>query len=181
MDWLYDVQQRLCRKNQVLFVKDSPFLADLYTLIQAQTHRTLVLWAFDFAEETVQLLQGRYPMETRLEAALSISRDWAAGKVKMPLAQHAILQAHAVAKEVQSAEDVALCHAVGQACAVVHTPGHTLGFPLYELTALVRRYGLPGCKDAIEARKQDYIERIFVCSARQSDPHYEWAPFLREN
>lgn len=49
----------------------------------------------------------------------------------MPMARHAILQAHAVAKEMGSLEDIVLCHAIGQACGVIHTKGHAMGFPIY--------------------------------------------------
>jgi hypothetical protein len=45
MNWLNEVQNRINRKNQVLFAKSSEFLADLAALIQEQNHRTMVLWA----------------------------------------------------------------------------------------------------------------------------------------
>lgn len=178
MSWLNEVQSKINRKNQVLFAKDSIFLADLAALIQAQNHRTLVLWAFEFAGETVQKLLARYPGEKRLEYAVLTSKAWAAGKVKMPLAQRAILQAHAVAKELDDLEDIALCHAVGQACGVVHTTGHALGFPIYELTAIVRRYGVPECRGAVEARKRQYIERICYWREHCEDEPREWADFM---
>lgn len=178
MDWLNEVQNRINRKNQVLFFKNSEFLANLAALIQEQNHRTMVLWAFGFADETVQKLFARYPNEKRLEAAVLTSKDWAAGKVKMSVAQHAILQAHAVAKGIDSPEDIALCHAVGQACGVVHTKGHAIGFPIYELTAIIRHYGVPECKKAVEERKQQYIERIYDWRAQEKDCPYEWADFM---
>lgn len=124
MDWLDEVRARMKRKNQVLFTKDSALLQDLRMLFDAQHHRAMVLWALEFAEETAGVLQARYPQETRPCEAVQLSRAWAAGKVKMHMAQRAILQAHAVAKEIEPPEDIALCHAVGQACGVVHTAGH---------------------------------------------------------
>jgi hypothetical protein len=128
MNWLNEVQNRVNRKNQVLFAKDSEFLADLAALIQEQNHRTMVLWAFEFADETVQKLFERYPNEKRLESAVLTSKDWSAGKVKMPVAKRTILQAHAVAKEIDSLEDIALCHAIGQVCGVVHANGQLSDF-----------------------------------------------------
>ncbi|WP_051571951.1 putative immunity protein [Ruminiclostridium cellobioparum] len=112
-------------------------------MIQEQNHRTMVLWAFEFADETAQKLFERYPNKKRLGSAVLTSKDWAAGKVKMPVAKRAILQAHAVAKEIDSLEDIALCHAIGQACGVVHANGHAIGFPIYDLTAIIRKYGVP--------------------------------------
>jgi len=181
MDWINEVQNRLKRKNQILFAKNSEFLADLAALIQEQNHRTMVLWAFEFSDEAVQKLFERYPNEKRLESAVLTSKDWAAGKVKMPVAQRAILQAHAVAKGIDSPEDVALCHAVGQACGVVHAKGHAIGFPIYELTAIIRHYGVPECKGVVEERKQQYIERMHYWHENYETYPGEWADFLMTN
>ncbi len=83
MDWLIDVQQRMKRKNSILFAKDSPFLADLSDLISQIDHHALVLWALELAEEAAAVLLLRYPDETRPMAAVLTSGDWAAGRVKM--------------------------------------------------------------------------------------------------
>ncbi|MFC4684054.1 putative immunity protein [Exiguobacterium sp. s149] len=176
MDWMTEVEQRLKRGNQLLFAKDSVLLTDLNTMIHGQNRRTLALWAFELADEAVQALSERYPDETRLKTAVQLSRAWAAGNVKMPVAKQAILQAHAVAKEIDSLEDQALCHAIGQACSVVHTPGHALGFPIYELTALVHRHGVRVCQPIVEARVKHYMERIESWRAHTSE--YEWATFM---
>ncbi|WP_058764292.1 putative immunity protein [Exiguobacterium chiriqhucha] len=179
MDWMTEVELRLKRGNQLLFAKDSVLLIDLNEVIQAQDRRTLALWAFELADEAVQALSERYPDETRLKTAVQLSRAWAAGNVKMNVAKQAILQAHTVAKELDSFEDQALCHAIGQACSVVHTSGHALGFPIYELTALVRYHGVPACHSIIEARMKHYMERIEYWSARTIE--YEWATFMMKD
>lgn len=181
MDWLNEAQNRINKKNKVLFAKDSAFLADLAALIQEQNHRTMVLWAFEFADETVQSLFARYPNEKRLEAAVLTSKAWAAGKVKMPVAKRAILQAHAVAKEIDALEDIALCHAIGQACGVVHANGHAIGFPIYDLTAIIRHHGVPGCKRAVEERKQQYFERLYYWREHYKAYPYDWADFMITN
>ncbi len=178
MDWLDEVQNKIKRKNQILFAKNSEFLADLTALIQAQNHQTMVLWAFEFADETVEKLFERYPNEKRLELAVRTSKAWAAGKVKMPVAQHAILQSHAVAKEIDSLEDIALCHAVGQACGVVHAKGHAIGFPIYDLTAIIRHCGVPECKGIVEERKRQYIERIYYWREHDKNDPSQWADFI---
>lgn len=178
MNWMDDVKSRLKRKNQVLFAKDSEFLQDLILLIQKQNHRTVALWAFEFADETVAILSARYPGEKRFEEAVAASKDWAAGKVKMRFAQRAILNVHAVAKEISSPEDITLCHAVGQACGVVHTAGHAIGFPIYELTAIIRRYGIDECKEPVVARKAQYIERLLYWKESHAACPYEWADFM---
>ncbi len=178
MDWLEEVKEKDRRKNQILFGKDSEYLRDLRMLLEGQSHIVVTLWALDLAEESVEILKAKYPAETRPEEALTAARDWAAGKVKMRFAQRKILDCHAVAKELTDKADMALCHAIGQACAVVHTAGHAMGYPMYDLTALVYRHGLDGCAEFVEARKQEYITRLLDWSANEKDEERTWASFL---
>ena len=71
-----------------------------------------------------------------------------------------------------------LCHAFGQACSVVHTVGHALGYPSYELTAIARGVGVYDCRVQIEARVREYIERLYYWRAHTCD-YSDWARFLR--
>ncbi len=178
MNLLEEIQTKIKRKNQILLTQDSAFLADLRDLIELENHKTLILWALEFAEESVKILVDRYPNEHRFELAVHLVRDWAEGKVKMDVAKHAILQVHAFTKEITSLEDKALCHAIGQACSVVHTRKHALGFPIYDLTAIIRHYGLPKCEEFLVNRKQHYIDRIYYWSEHYTDENYQWADFL---
>ena len=57
MNWIDEVQTKLKKKNQVLLSKDSPYLQDVRQLFQEQNHRVMVLWAFDFAAETIKELK----------------------------------------------------------------------------------------------------------------------------
>ena len=139
MDWLDEVRIRLKKRNQVLFAKDMEYLQDVAILFREQNHKIMVLWALDLASESVAKLEEKYPDETRPREALEAAWAWAAGMIKMRPAQRKILNCHAFAKEIDSREDIALCHAVGQACAVVHTEGHAIGYPIYDLSAIVYR------------------------------------------
>lgn len=179
MNWMDEVSARLKRKNQVLFAKDSEFLQDLDQLFREQSHIALALWAFDLAGESVAALEEKYPHERRPREALVATRDWAAGRIKMPLAQRKILDCHALAKELTERADMAACHAVGQACAVVHTAGHALGYPIYDLTRLIYELGPESCREAVEKRKQTYLDKLFYWSAHSTDPGREWAPFMQ--
>jgi hypothetical protein len=173
-----DVRERLRKKNQILFSKDSEYLQDLISLINEQNHRTMVLWALEFADEAVQVLFEKYPGEQRPRYAVQMSRAWASGKAKMRAVQRAILDAHAFAKEISSPEDIAMCHAIGQACGTVHANGHAIGFPIYELTALIRRYGTDNCREPVERRKRQYIDRIIYWRENYSSYPCEWADFM---
>lgn len=178
MAWVKEVEGKLRRGNQILFAKDSPFLQDLAELLRGQSHRVQVLWALSLVKEIVEVLERKYPEELRPREALVAARLWAQGEIKMRPAQRKILDCHAVAKGLTSLEDIALCHAAGQGCSVVHTPGHALGLPMYELTALVYRYGLMDCQDAVEARKREYVERLFYWGAHQMEGFDHWAAFI---
>ena len=57
MNWVNEVRLRQKRKNQILFGKDSECLQDLIALLHGQDHRTIALWAFDFADESIALLE----------------------------------------------------------------------------------------------------------------------------
>ena len=178
MDWLDKVRTRLKKRNQILFAKDTEFLQDLTMLLREQSHKTMVLWALDLAAESVAKLEEKYPDETRPKEALEAARAWAAGMIKMRLAQRKILDCHAFAKEIDSKEDIALCHAIGQACAVVHTAGHAIGYPMYELSAIVYRLGIESCAEAVEQRRREYINKLFYWNEHIDDYEGEWVDFM---
>lgn len=178
MNWMDEVSGRLKRKNQVLFAKDSEYLQDLTTLFEAQSHIVMVLWAFEFALESVTRMAQKYPDEKRPREALEAAQDWTAGNVKMRFAQRKILDCHAVAKEIDCKEDIAVCHSIGQACAVVHTAGHAIGYPIYDLTAIIYRYGIENCAEAVEQRKREYFERLLYWNDHVCEHQGPWADFM---
>lgn len=178
MDWLEEVKAKQKRKNQVLFAKDSEYIQDLIMLFGEQNHRVMVLWALDFAEESIEKLEAKYPEEKRPREALEAVREWAAGRLKMRPAQRKILDCHAFAKEIDNKEDIATCHAIGQACAVVHTAGHAIGYPIYDMTAIICHYGVENCREAVEQRKQEYIARLMYWSEHVDDYEGPWADFM---
>ena len=98
----------------------------------------------------------------------------------MPAAKREILACHALAKSLPP-EEAALCHAAAQACSTVHTPGHALGFPLYELTALVLRYGPESCREPIEKRAAEYCGRLIFWQKEEQEGNFRWAEFLRRD
>lgn len=176
--WLEEPQQKLRRKNQILFSKESPLLQELSCLAAKEDRRALVLWALELAQEDAENLHGKYPQEERPLQTIAAARLWASGQIKMPEAKRAILACHALARELTSPEDIALCHAVGQGCSVVHTPGHALGLPLYELTAIVRKLGLENCRQPVEHRVERYVERLLYWHAHWREFPGEWVEFL---
>ena len=178
MDWLDEVKRLLQKKNQILFARDYEYLRDLAALFQEQNHRTMALWVFDFSAGSILALEKKYPDEKRPGEALEAARRWAAGEIKMRPAQQKILACHAFAKEIACKEDIAMCHAVGQACAVVHTAKHAIGYPIYDLTSIVYRLGTENCSKAVELRKQEYLDKLFYWKEHLPDYQAGWADFM---
>lgn len=179
--WMEDVRRRLSRHNQILFSRESPCLQELLGEIRQHRHRTLVLWAFRCVQRPLAILRAHLPQEDRPQQAVALCRRWAAGEVKMPIAKKALLQAHQAAKELTSPEDIALCHAVGQACATVHVETHAIGLPVYELTAIVRRFGPEACEKPVEERIAAYLSALPACAQEADDGSHRWAPFLLDD
>lgn len=97
------------------------------------------------------------------------------GDVLMPVAKRAILDVHAMARDMDDPADAALCHAVGQGCSCVHTPKHALGLPVYELTAAF----LKGGRDlsSIERIVDTYLDALDQAVSEAQKPR-RWAGFL---
>ena len=178
--WFTEVKAKAKRKNQILFSKGSLLLTDLCQLIAQANRRALLLWALELAEKTAQELAEKYPEDHRPREAIGASRAWAAGETKMPIVKRAILNCHAMAKVLESPADIARCHAVGQACSVVHTAGHALGYPMYDLTAIVLELGLDNCGDAVEHRVRYYEQRLHYWVEHEKSCSQNWASFLRK-
>lgn len=178
MDWLDDVKERMKRKNQILFSQETPLLQELSMLLENQKRRTVVLWALDLAGDSVRELLEKHPMDDRPLKALEESKRWAAGEIKMPVAKKAILNCHSMAKDVDLPEDKALCHAIGQACSTVHTKRHAMGLPIYELTAIVRKYGIENCREPVEKRCVQYIDKLIYWRDNLSEYKGTWAEFM---
>ena len=76
--------------------------------------------------------------------------------------------------------DIVRCHAVGQACSVVHTVGHALGYPMYALTAIVLGLGLDDCREPIEQRVMYYEQRLRYWMEYEKTCQQKWAGFLKK-
>ena len=173
-----DVRARFLRGNRLLFTRESPCLQELLANMRQESRRTLVCWALTSAEQPVELLASCYTADNRPRDALRLSRLWAEGAVKMPLARQAILRVHAMAREVPDRAGEALCHAVGQACSAVHAEDHAIGLALYELTAIVREQGPDSCEAAVEARIAQYMLYLAQSRTATEAPGRPWAGFL---
>lgn len=173
-----DVEAKIRKKNKILFSRESLCLQALIQLLEVQNHRTQVMWALDCAKKTLEQFEAKYPEEPRPRVCLSLSESWARGEIKMPMAKRAILDAHAVAKEIDDSEYEALCHAIGHAGATVHVGTHAMGLPFYELTSIVLRHGKVDYQIPVLEKIQYYYDRLLYWQAHTDEMNLEWAAFL---
>jgi len=176
-----DVKIKLKKRNKLVFSRDSQCLQELINLIQLQNHRTLVMWALDCAKFPLEQLEIKYPDELRPRICLELCEAWARGKIKMPIAKKAILDSHAVAKQIGDSEYGALCHAIGHAGATVHVETHALGLPIYELTALVLKYGIDNFQKPVIEKINYYYNRLLYWQENTDKLELEWAGFLLDD
>ena len=176
-----DVEIKLKKRNEILFSRGSHCLQELIKLIQLQNHRTLVVWALDCAKLPLEQLEAKYPDERRPRTCLELCEAWARGKIKMPIAKQAILDSHAVAKEIDDSEYGALCHAIGHAGAAVHVETHALGLPIYELTAIVFKYGKVNFPKPVSEKINYYYTRMLYWQENTDKLGLDWADFLLDD
>ena len=172
-----DAQRRLRAGGSLLFRKDSPALAVLSDELDRSDRRTVTVWALSLADEVARVLSTVHPEDPRPSVAVDMCDRWSRGLVLMPEARRAILDVHAMARGLPPV-DAALCHAVGQGCSVVHTTGHALGLPMYELSAIVRSVAPTDAPEAVASRVSEYRSEL-VAAEREAGIRTEWAGFLR--
>ncbi len=174
--WQDSVQKRVKRGNAVLFQqKDSLFL-ELETLLGEASHKAVVLWALELCEDAEKRIVEIAPEEQRGRICIEECALWAAGFINMPIAKRAILDCHAIAKTTDDKELIALSHALAQGCSCVHTPKHAMGYPIYDLTALVRREGFDSA--VIGNRVAFYLKRLRKAILAEKEYEGPWADFL---
>lgn len=174
-----DVEQKLKKKNKILFTRNSTCLQELIALIQKQSHKTLVIWAFQCVEIPLKILQNHYPEEQRAKRAVELCKQWAQGDIKMPIAKRAILDCHAACKEMTNEVDIALCHAIGQGISTVHVETHALGLPFYELTALVLE-DKENYQERVWEKIKWYLDTLTTIANQAKTDNEKWASFLKD-
>lgn len=172
-----DVEEKLKRKNKVLFNRDSKCLEDLIELIKRQKHRTLVLWAFECGKSPLKIFEEKYPDEKRPRKAIELCKKWAEGEIKMPEAKRAILDCHAVCKEIDDEYYIALCHAIAQGISTVHVETHALGLPFYELTSIVIK-NRDNYEEKVKEKIKYYIDTLIYFQNNVDKLNNKWAKFL---
>jgi len=139
------------------------------------------MWALDCAKLPLEQFDAKYPNERRPRTCLEICEAWARGRIKMPAAKRAVLDSHKAAKEFNDREYGALCHAIGHAGATVHVETHALGLPMYELTAIVLKYGKDNFSKPVSERIENYYNRLLYWQENTDRLGLDWAYFLLDD
>ncbi len=165
--------------RRILFDRSSECLQPLLSLIEQQKHRTLVLWALEYADALAGQFDKKYPDDPRPRQAVEAGTLWAQGFIKMPVAKPAILAAHRAAADI--AEDrvySAVAHAIGQAVATIHTEAHAIGAPIYALTALFYASAPENAQKAVASECNRLCERLLYWQENVDAIQRPWAAFL---
>jgi len=132
--------------RKMLGSADSPYIVSLMRLIETQSKATIAKWCLDYTEANIlPIFEKHCPEDDRPRRAINASRDWFAGKVKLPEVKSIILnECHAAARELDNDPAAqAAARACGQASACFHTPTHSLGLAFYGSAAIAyERVGL---------------------------------------
>ena len=53
-----------------------------------------------------------------------------------------------------------------------------MGYPMYELSAIIYRLGIESCSEAVELRKREYIDKLVCWNEHMCEYTGEWADFM---
>lgn len=176
--WEDDVKRKYEKGNKILFTRDSKVLEELLKLMRETNHRTLVYFSFYCIKAIVDYLEKKYPNDTRPRVAYEKCISWSKGDIKMSEAKKALLEVHAMAKDIDNLSDIALCHAIGQGCAAVHVETHAIGFITYELTSIVNTFGIDNFKSKVIEKIDYYIKSLEYSKKYVKENKLKWADFL---
>jgi hypothetical protein len=103
--------------------------------LDAQDHRSLVLWAMDCAEHVLPSFEEKYPADPRPRKAIEAGRAWVRGEMTMSEARAAAFAAHAAARDADPGAARAAARAAGHAAATAHVAGHAVHAATYAVNA----------------------------------------------
>lgn len=134
------VKSRYKRKNKLLVRPYDQMFKSLITDLQNADRKRICLWSIALATKELEDLHihGDYGSECVCKTSIQMASYWMSGLTTMEYARKFILMAHQYAKFDESKNNIYgcnMCHAIAQACSVVHTVDHAMGFPIYHLTA----------------------------------------------
>lgn len=181
-------------KTNLVAIYHHPGMQSLHNAISRQDHRTLILWALDTGEETLEIFSQVFPKDPRPAMALAAANIWSRGEIKMPVAKRAARETHQAAKDAKTMigklegkgspighaqidAAVAAAHAMGQIIGVVHVATHSTAYAAYAVQAAVLYHSDKDPEDSLAATVDHLLARLMHWSAAAKSGR-PWATFL---
>ena len=159
-------------KRKMLTDYNVSYIADIVSIVQAQSKITLAKWAIDYAEDVIlKIWMKHYPDDSRPNEAITAARRWLTGEVKLPYAKCRILDCHAAAREVEfNLAAFISARAIAQCASAIHSARHCMGLVMYGSLAIAYdKLGYDASKAEIDEcvkdeciRMKDALVRISV-------------------
>ena len=175
-----DIYLNIHKKRKILFDRKSKCLKPLINMCEGMDHKTMVMWALSCAKVTLEAFEMKYSKDLRPRICLERCEAWSRGEIKMPIAKAAILNCHALSKELDDLELAALCHAIAQAGSTLHVKEHAMGLVFYELTALVIHCEYESFSEIIAEKIEYYIQELKFWELKVPKMDRPWANFLTD-
>lgn len=166
--------------RKLLLTRKSECVQPIRKLIAKQKHRTLVLWTIDCSARILPIFEKAYPKDKRPREAVKAAKDWAQGKIKMPVAKKAALASHKAATAIAE-ENPAACaaaRAMGHVVGTVHVETHALGIVFYGLTAFVYAAKQKNATKVIAKELKWMYDRLLYWQKNITKVKIMWTPFL---
>jgi len=174
------VYKKIKNGNQILFDSKSLSINNLIVDMVKLDRKRTIMWSFDCVIATINFYEKLFGQNMIIRSAYETVASWAKGETKMPVAKQAILSVHRLASDSQDPVQIALVHAIGQALSCVHVQRHALSLIFYELTALVRLYGITDFKNQVNQKILFYQDRLDYRKNNKSIDSLRWAVFLNK-
>lgn len=156
MDYREILEKRIKSNKRILFNKDDLCIHRFRNYLYSFPRDVITLWVLDMAEETVKLLEERYPNDVKPRIALDYAKygDYTfLYNIKIAMMADTL--------SIISSEDIAHYYAVCQACLVViNQIEYAIEYSICDLTSIIFKNGVENCNDLIAQRIKYYTERL---------------------
>ena len=134
---------------------------EIAELAGQSSHKALVSWAADCAENALAFFEEKHPDDRRPRDAIEKGRAWVRGEISTGEARTAAFSAHEAARiaDPKSAASAA-ARAAGQAAATAHVPGHAVHAAAYAAKAVLCGTEPDGAADAVIKEREWQYHRL---------------------
>lgn len=159
MDYREILEKRIESDQRILFNKKDLCIHRFRNYLYSFPREVIALWVLDMVEETVKLLEERYPNDVKPRIALDYAKY--DDKKDYRFLYNIKIAMMVDTLSIISSEDIAHYYAVCQACLVVTNQiEYAIEYSICDLTAIIFKNGVENCNDLITQRIKHYAERL---------------------